>query len=333
MKIAGATPNASHPAVISVEIRAPEDANAGIDIIDVQAVQLQASPLMSRRVVVRLDDATVVYHSCNMRLRSRSRVREDLLAFVVFGPQAKGMVAGLPVRPGLMLTVPPDAEVDFVVGAGWESVSILIPPESVGSWGGAGFRRPQGIAMLEADSDQVLRLFEWGKRLADTAARQPEAFIRPGAQLDIAEAELPERLVAVLASAVAHRPNRTDLKRRTQYHIVCIAEDTAMSRVGSGFYVKDMCDAAGVSERTLEYAFRDVMGLTPLAFLTRLRLHRVRLALLSAAPKSTTVTTVAQHWGFGHLGEFARAYKDLFGELPSQTLTRRGEEAPGIEAS
>lgn len=328
MKIPGVFPVTLRPSVTAVEIRTPEAANAGTDLIDVQATQLQGSPLLTRRVVVSLDAATVVFHASNMRLRTRSSVRNDLLAFVVFGRQASGTVAGLPVRPGLMLAVPSDAVVDFVVDAGWESVSLLITPEFAAIHGKSSFRRPQGVEMLESDPEQLCGLFEWGKHLAAAAARQPELFIRPSVQLTAAEAELAERLAAMLAVATAHQPNRIDLKRRTQHQIVRIAEDVAMSRVSSEFYVKDMCEAAGVSERTLEYAFRDVIGLTPVAFLIRLRLHRARQALLAADPESTTVTALALRWGFGHHGEFARAYKDCFGELPSDTLAQRSVEMP-----
>jgi transcriptional regulator GlxA family with amidase domain len=77
-----------------------------------------------------------------------------------------------------------------------------------------------------------------------------------------------------------------------------------------------------VSERTLEYAFKDVMALTPMAYLSRLRLHRVRKALLTAPPGSTTVSAEALTWGFWHFGEFSRAYRECFGELPSETLLR-----------
>ena len=91
----------------------------------------------------------------------------------------------------------------------------------------------------------------------------------------------------------------------------------------------DLCRAAGVSERALEYAFKEVMGLTPVAYLTRLRLHRVRQALLAGTHGSTTVSAVALDWGFWHFGEFSRAYKDCFGELPSDTLRRKPSAAEG----
>jgi len=82
-----------------------------------------------------------------------------------------------------------------------------------------------------------------------------------------------------------------------------------------------------VSERTLENAFRQVVGLTPMNYLVRLRLHRVRQSLLAGTHGTTTVSAEAMKWGFWHFGEFSRAYKDCFGELPSDTLRRRPDEA------
>jgi transcriptional regulator GlxA family with amidase domain len=105
------------------------------------------------------------------------------------------------------------------------------------------------------------------------------------------------------------------------------AEDYALSHVDERVYVTDLCRAAAVSERALEYAFKEVMGLTPVAYLIRLRLHRARQALLAATHGSTTVSTVALDWGFWHFGEFSRAYKDCFAELPSDTLRRKPSAA------
>jgi len=116
---------------------------------------------------------------------------------------------------------------------------------------------------------------------------------------------------------------RSDRTRQAQSHIVRTAEDYALAQTGDRLYVTDLCRVAAVSERTLEYAFKEIMGLTPVTYLTRLRLHRVRQALLAATPGSTTVSIEALNWGFWHFGEFSRAYRECFGELPSETLRRK----------
>jgi len=107
---------------------------------------------------------------------------------------------------------------------------------------------------------------------------------------------------------------------------VQVAEAYALSNAESRLYVTDLCRVAAVSERTLEYAFKEVLGLSPMAYLTRLRLHRARKSLLSATPRSTTVAAEALKWGFWHFGEFSRAYKACFGEAPSETLRRKAVE-------
>ncbi|GAB0154200.1 helix-turn-helix domain-containing protein [Marinobacterium sp. BA1] len=97
----------------------------------------------------------------------------------------------------------------------------------------------------------------------------------------------------------------------------------ACLQVGHVPSITDICATTDVSERTLQYAFRSTMQLTPIAYLRTLRLNRVRAELLIALPAHTTVTRVAMRWGFVHLGEFSQEYKRLFGQRPSETLAQR----------
>lgn len=87
--------------------------------------------------------------------------------------------------------------------------------------------------------------------------------------------------------------------------------------------ITDLCDIADVSERTLQTAFREILGMSPLAYLKRLRLHRARKDFYREADTALSVTEIAMRWGFWHLGEFSRDYKTCFGELPSETLRGR----------
>jgi AraC family ethanolamine operon transcriptional activator len=48
----------------------------------------------------------------------------------------------------------------------------------------------------------------------------------------------------------------------------------------------------------------------------------VRRALREADPQRETVGDIAARWGFWHLSRFAADYKEMFGELPSNTLKK-----------
>ena len=321
----------AQPAVTVVEISDPTAAGAGIELIEQDAVQLQPMSLRARRVIVRLGAAAVVFYSTNRRVRTRTSARRDLVAYVTFGPKSNGTVNGLPVSAGLLLAAAPDSEAIFVADPGYESITFLLPPDEIRAHLTARqregeFQVPRGVETLQVDGDNARQLFGWGKRLVDIAARQPALFNERETERIAAHVELVELLLATLGGAHDFEPSRSDRTRQAQSLIVRIAEDYALSRTSEHLYVSDLCRVAAVSERTLEYAFKEVMGLTPVTYLIRLRLHRVRQALLAATHGSTTVSTEALDWGFWHFGEFSRAYKDCFGELPSDTLRRKPGE-------
>ena len=82
-----------------------------------------------------------------------------------------------------------------------------------------------------------------------------------------------------------------------------------------------LCNAAEVSERTLQYAFVERFGVTPKRYVQAHRMHAVRNRLKSHS-SADYVSDIANHFGFWHMGQFAKDYRRQFGELPSETLTR-----------
>jgi len=316
------------PAVSAVGITDPTVASRDIDGVELDALHLASAPFAVRRVIVRLDGALVIHHSVSHRLRTRTKVLPGLLAFMTIGPQSRGTVNGLTILPEGMLAAEAGTEVSFVVEPGYESVSFLVPPEEIRAhWSDrrreGSFRPPHGVERLRANPEMVRRLFGWGKRMVESAARQPEAFNDRREARAAARVEMVENLLLALGESSDFEPARGDRALQKQSLVVKRAEDYALSHKNDPVYVGDLCRAAAVSERALEYAFKSVMGLTPMAYLIRLRLHRVRKALLAETRGSTTVSAVALDWGFWHFDDFSRAYKGCFGERPSDTLRRR----------
>lgn len=87
--------------------------------------------------------------------------------------------------------------------------------------------------------------------------------------------------------------------------------------------VPELCKIAKLSERNLQYGFKEYLGITPICYLRLLRLNGVRRDLLiSNNNKKDKVVDVALNWGFIELGRFAREYRQLFQELPSATLRK-----------
>jgi AraC-like DNA-binding protein len=298
-----------------------------LEIAGQDLVKLDSHHLRATRVTVRLDGAIVVHHRTNLRVRTRTTMSPDLVGYGAFGPRAKGSVNGLPIRAGTMWAVEAATEVAFVAEPGYESVFAAFAPDEIrthvrGRQREDGFSMPHGAEILHRDPASVRRFFKWGKRLVDTAVRQPGLFNDRRETRVAAQAELLETLLGALGATTAFHPPRRDHTRLAQSRIVKHAEDYALAHIGDHLYVTDLCDAAGVSERSLEYAFKEIMGMTPVAYLTRVRLHRVRQALQAARRASTTVSAEALNGGFWHFGEFSRAYRDCFGELPSDTLRR-----------
>ncbi|MBS0367855.1 MAG: AraC family transcriptional regulator [Proteobacteria bacterium] len=86
--------------------------------------------------------------------------------------------------------------------------------------------------------------------------------------------------------------------------------------------IVDLAEHAGVSSRSIFNGFRRFRNTSPMLYLKEVRMRRVNEELKRLSPSDTTVTAVAYHWGFTHLGHFTTDYKRRFGESPSQTLAR-----------
>jgi AraC-like DNA-binding protein len=82
----------------------------------------------------------------------------------------------------------------------------------------------------------------------------------------------------------------------------------------------DLCRVTQVSERRVRSAFRDVTGKSPNRYFHLLALNEAQQILQQSERDSTTVTDVAYKLGIHHLSRFAKSYRGLFDENPSDTL-------------
>jgi AraC family ethanolamine operon transcriptional activator len=167
--------------------------------------------------------------------------------------------------------------------------------------------------------------FQRTERFRSVIGQFDEAVQRVPADFESAAAQraAEQKLVPEIRSLLAvPREVETAIGRRVvpRRQIIRMSMEFVEQHDGEYLSVEQLAAAAGVSERTLRDAFQHYFGLAPVRYLNRRTLHQVRNALKAADPSVATVTEIATQFGVWQLGRFARDYRFLFGELPSETL-------------
>ncbi|MEQ8514482.1 MAG: AraC family transcriptional regulator, partial [Chromatocurvus sp.] len=106
---------------------------------------------------------------------------------------------------------------------------------------------------------------------------------------------------------------------------VRLAMDYIHEHISENLSMDTLVALTGVSERRLYDGFRRFQNISPMRYVQQTRLKAVRSALQTC--RDTSVTEVATKYGFTQLGRFAGLYRQVYGELPSETVARRQEVA------
>jgi AraC family transcriptional regulator, ethanolamine operon transcriptional activator len=117
-------------------------------------------------------------------------------------------------------------------------------------------------------------------------------------------------------------------------HVFRRARDYIHDGLADGISIVALCRDIGVSRRSLEYAFRSVVGMGPGNYVRALQLNHVRRDLVSGATGDASIGVIAARRGIWHWSRFSQHYRLLFGELPSQTrLRHRARQGISARAS
>jgi AraC-like DNA-binding protein len=84
--------------------------------------------------------------------------------------------------------------------------------------------------------------------------------------------------------------------------------------------VGDIARAVHVTPKAVQLMFRRHLGTTPTGYLRRVRLDQAHRDLVSADPRSASVSGIAARWGFAHPGRFSAFYRQAYGRTPNATL-------------
>jgi AraC-like DNA-binding protein len=170
--------------------------------------------------------------------------------------------------------------------------------------------------------DSLTGPLPWSWELNDAFDDIETVLTSPAGQLICEVETLKRNLVHAIAGAAQQDDYNFAWSRSfaKSDRIVDVCVDFARSTSTFQPSMADLCRVARMSERRVRSAFQDVTGKSPNRYFHLLALNEAHQRLQQTEQDSTTVTAVAYTLGIRHLSRFAKSYRALFDESPSDTL-------------
>lgn len=92
-----------------------------------------------------------------------------------------------------------------------------------------------------------------------------------------------------------------------------------LDNITADITINELANICQISRKSLYNLFEKEAGITPSAYIRRLKLESIHFELKNNE-RIKNVTQVALEYGFTNLGRFSAQYREQIGELPSQTL-------------
>lgn len=235
------------------------------------------------------------------------------------------MFRGEPVDTEALVTLGAGDELDFYTPRGFEIFGLVVDEDALEAHARQVEHRDfaaalAGRGVFKPGTDRLSEFRRLLMSVMQSLDVNPVALQYRQTQRVLAQSMLGAVVAVVADEAGAAKTASACAGRR---HVVDAAKSFMQSRIAEPITVADLCRELGVSRRTLQYSFQEVLGINPVAFLRAMRLNGVRRDLKAAARPADSVQDIAARWGFWHLGHFVTDYKRMFGELPSETLRGR----------
>jgi len=238
---------------------------------------------------------------------------------------------GTTLGAGMAFTVFPEGISEFVLSSGSRVTGVLVPQQRLADkYLELNPHQPElptrAIQLFSLSDDERARALR--ARIDQVRAR----VLRPPGEVAPQDIDLDGLLETHLIAALSVRPEdrpACSRGRRTHYLAMQRAEEFMRRNLRRDIYITELCNAAGVSERALRYAFDDLLGVSPNRYLSMLRLCTACKNLTLSDASRRSVKSVALSCGLWDLSRFADHYRRVFGERPRDTLMR----APPFEAA
>jgi AraC-like DNA-binding protein len=282
-----------------------EAAAALAPLLSIRYVQLERGMACSRGAMARLGRVTVGQAGADRNKVEWLEVPRGRMLIVV-PMSGRARLGTTSIEPGQVIVAHGATQLVAFTDREYQAFFVSLPDRGVGEL--------IGQVRLRQASEARIEIFEsYARRMIDAAAEgTPELVASADALLNVCDTWLREEGDEDLTLPASTARCQAAVRAR-QYIDEHLDRPLTLANV---------CQASYSSPRALEYGFREIFGVSPIAYLRCARLSRVRRELYLSPYTSGRITQLAMKWGFWHLSQFSKDYYDLFGELPSITLGR-----------
>jgi AraC family ethanolamine operon transcriptional activator len=280
-------------------------------------------PFLSRLCGLDVDEVRVVSNADQGDVRMRGAWHENALSATFFwgdgavlGDRRQRMPQLLLVGPATDIRTEQAGRCCILrVGVRGATLDALrADPETAGlvePWLRPGVFRPHADPAMEWRLQEQILL----------STRFVERALEDGIHVDRTLGVIAKETVGRLLEVLAGIGDGNSLKLASSRQRIVTAALDLINEDNGPISVSGVCRQLGVSERTLQRAFQERLGVGLHAYERQRRLRGVHAAILAEGNRRT-ITEIAMNFGFWHLGRFAGAYKAMFGCSPTETRRR-----------
>ena len=247
------------------------------------------------------------------------------ITFLTDAQQAPVIRNGKELQPGTIVVGAPPAVCYYRMTAPCRIGCMSLAPGELAAAGraiaGYDLTVPAAARLIRPSEHLMGRLLRLHEAACHLAATTPDMLTHPQVARAF-EDVLIRAMIGCLTEATAVESGSHP---RVRMPVMQRFERAVGEAEGEPLYVAEICARIGVRERTLRNHCLEYLGTSPHRYLWLRRMHQARRALSLANPGEKTVTTIAHDHGFWELGRFSVAYRKLFGEPPSTTLSNSAD--------
>lgn len=272
---------------------------------------------------IQLPQARLVHERCSVAVRQRGHFVDGTYGFAIaLEGDEPAIFNGQRVEHDAIM-LGRNGELDLCTPAGYALIAVVVDADLLAPmWQQLYGKQPSGwmeshlVVPARPEMAELLRATH-RRAMGDAATWIADARFDERAARRLRDELLIEWFEALPESVDASALPTAVARKR----LVDRACELMLSHTDAPPSMLDVCRRVGASRRKLNYCFQEALGTSPVKYLRAVRLNAVRRELQAGG---TQVQDAAARWGFWHLGQFSREYRQQFGELPSQTLKGPG---------